>query len=304
MGKRYFWLKLKDDFFDRKEVKKLRRLDGGDSLVVIYLRLLLLSVKCGGRVVFEGVEDSLAEELGLELDEDVGGVGVVLDFCERYGLIERGSDGEFLLTDAATAIGSESRSAERVRRFREKQALHCNGDVTGVKRLCNEDVTLDIEIEKEKEIELEKELDCGGFQDGLGLLDGSGAVGGSGVGSDTAAGVSRVGWVGAGERGSVGGSDGSVVEAYGLWEHEVGVVSPLLAERIAELVGEVGLGPFRRAVEKAVLRGKRNFAYVRATAVGIAAGNDFDEQSRLGRGARNDVVGAKNAVLEILKGDG
>lgn len=43
--KRYFWLKLKDDFFDKKYIKALLKLPQGDSLTVIYLKMQLKSLK-------------------------------------------------------------------------------------------------------------------------------------------------------------------------------------------------------------------------------------------------------------------
>ena len=38
-GKRYYWLKLKDDFFTSKRIKKLRAMAGGDTYLIIYLKL-------------------------------------------------------------------------------------------------------------------------------------------------------------------------------------------------------------------------------------------------------------------------
>ena len=147
-SKKYYWLKLKTDFFFSKEIKKLRRIAGGDTYTIIYLKMLLMSVKTDGKIYYEGVEDTFAEELALSLDEDADNVLVVLNFLERHKLIERGGEDEYFLPEAALAIGSETQGAERVRRFREKQkALPCNADVTAVKRLGN------IEIEKRREEE-------------------------------------------------------------------------------------------------------------------------------------------------------
>ena len=47
-NKKYFWLKLKDNFFNQKEIKKLRRIAGGDTYTIIYLKLQLLSIKKEG----------------------------------------------------------------------------------------------------------------------------------------------------------------------------------------------------------------------------------------------------------------
>lgn len=141
-GKRYYWLKLRTDFFEQKEIKKLRRIAGGDSYVVIYLKLMLLAVKAEGKVMYEGFEDSFAEELALDINENAEDVSVVLSFMERYGLIEQGEVNEYILPETVSAIGSETAGAERVRRLREKRntielqktnrALHCNADVTNV----------------------------------------------------------------------------------------------------------------------------------------------------------------------------
>ena len=153
-NKKFFWLKLKIDFFASKAMKKLRKIAGGDTYTIIYLKLLLLSVKTEGKLYYEGVEDTFVEELALEIDEDVDNIIIVMKFLERQKLIEQGEENEFLLPEAAKAIGSETQGAERVRRFREKtKALPCNADVTIPKRLGN------TEIEKEIDIEIEKEID-------------------------------------------------------------------------------------------------------------------------------------------------
>ena len=44
-SKKYYWLKLKNDFFTSKEMKKLRKIAGGDTYTIIYLKLQLLSLQ-------------------------------------------------------------------------------------------------------------------------------------------------------------------------------------------------------------------------------------------------------------------
>ncbi|WP_110953062.1 phage replisome organizer N-terminal domain-containing protein [Anaerosinus massiliensis] len=152
--KKYYWLKLKNDFFTQKEIKKLRKIAGGDTYTVIYLKIQLLSLQNGGKILFDHVEDSFAEELALELDEDVENVTVTLSFLERYKLIEKVETNEFLLTETVKCIGSESTSAERVRKHRQgKKLLQCNAPVT----IGNTEIEKDIELEKEIDTELELE---------------------------------------------------------------------------------------------------------------------------------------------------
>lgn len=155
--KRYYWLKLKDDFFAQKEIKKLRKVAGGDTYTIIYLKMQLRSVKNGGTLLFEGIEDSFYEELALDLEEEPENVKMTLLFLEKYKLIEELSSEEFLLPSVCDSIGSEGSSAERVRRLREnKKTLQCNEGVTQVKRVGN----VEIEKEKREDIDPEKEAEA------------------------------------------------------------------------------------------------------------------------------------------------
>ena len=143
MGKRYYWLKLPEGFFRQKPIKKLRKIAGGDTYTIIYLKMLLIAMKQDGKIYFEGVEDDFYEELALELDEDSENVKVTVLFLIRQGLMELVDETEYRLTECDKMVGSESASAERVRKHREQKALQCNTNVTGVKHIGN------VEIEKD-----------------------------------------------------------------------------------------------------------------------------------------------------------
>ena len=121
-GKRYFWLKLPEDFFRRGYVRQMRRLPEGDRLTVIYLEMLLLGLKTGGELCYEGAEDP-AEELALELFEPPEEVRAVLDRMTLRGKILPAEEG-FFLTECAEMTGSEGSSAKRMRdqRRRERDA--------------------------------------------------------------------------------------------------------------------------------------------------------------------------------------
>lgn len=119
--KRYYWLKLKEDYFNSPKIKKLRKIAGGDTYTIIYLKMQLLSIKNNGIIEFEKIEPTFQEELALKLDEDVENVSVTLAYLQAQGLIDMNENNEFLLLEASNNIGSESESAERVRQFRENQ---------------------------------------------------------------------------------------------------------------------------------------------------------------------------------------
>jgi len=151
--KKYFWLKLKEDFFTSKEIKKLRKVSGGDTFVIIYLKMQLLSIKQEGYLKFDGVEDSFAEEIALEIDEEIDNVKATLIFLVKFGLVDQMSETELVINEAVKNIGTESESAERVRLHRQRKsqiALLGNGNVTK----CNTEIEKDLELEKEKKFTL------------------------------------------------------------------------------------------------------------------------------------------------------
>ena len=143
MAKRYYWLKLKDDYLDSPKIKKLRKIAGGDTYTIIYLKMQLLSVKNQGVIEYEGIEQTFAEELALKLNEDIDNVKITLSYLESQGLIEASEESTYLLPEALKSIGSETNSADRVRAYRQRKALQCNADVT----TCNTDIDIDRDIE-------------------------------------------------------------------------------------------------------------------------------------------------------------
>lgn len=132
--KRFYWLKLKEDYFNSPKIKKLRKIAGGDTYTIIYLKMQLLSVRNGGIIPFENIEPTLEEELALKLDEDLENVKVTLAYLQTQSLLEANEDNQYLLIEASNSIGSEGQSAERKRRFDARKALQSNGSVTEVKR--------------------------------------------------------------------------------------------------------------------------------------------------------------------------
>ncbi len=149
-NKRYYWLKLKANFFEEKTTKFLRKLPDGDKLVITYLKMQLKSLTTAGVLQYDRLLPSCEEELALILDEDINIVKFTIKALLQCNAIEILDDNSIYLIAMKDLIGNESTSAERVRRFRENQklALQCNTNV----QKCN----TELEIEKELEKELEK----------------------------------------------------------------------------------------------------------------------------------------------------
>ena len=155
-GKRYYWLKLKDDFFSSKRIKKLRKLAGGDTYTIIYLKMQLLAMKKDGILEYTGLEKTFAEELALDLDEEADDVQVTLTYLMSCGLAETSDNVEFFFPYAVENVGSEGAAAQRQRECRaRKMELLCD-NVTEVSQICNGEIEIEKEIEKREDIEIEK----------------------------------------------------------------------------------------------------------------------------------------------------
>ena len=128
-GKRYYWLKLKDDFFLDPRIKKLRKIAGGDTYTVIFLKLMLMTVNSDGVIVHEGIEKNLSDELALKLDEDGKNVEATLIFMQSMQLLKEINPQTFDIPQVRNLTGSESQSAPRVRQHRlnkKLETLQCN----------------------------------------------------------------------------------------------------------------------------------------------------------------------------------
>ena len=154
--KRYYWLKFHSDFFDSKRIKKLRKMAGGDTYTIIYLKMQLKALKSDGILEFTGVEDDFASELALDLDENVEDVKMTLMFLLQYGMCECSDNTHYFLPYVIENTGSETAATQRWRDWKKRQnevkALETNTPPTLPQRTAN----VEKEIEKEKDIEIEK----------------------------------------------------------------------------------------------------------------------------------------------------
>ena len=57
-AKKYYWLKLMKDFFTQPKIKKLRKIAGGDTYTIIYLKLQLLSIDSDATLEYQGIEEN------------------------------------------------------------------------------------------------------------------------------------------------------------------------------------------------------------------------------------------------------
>ena len=134
----------------------------GAEYVVLYQMLCLMTVKTNGKLerqLNEVIIPYDAEKI--QRDTKYFNIDTVRNALQLYihlGLIYKDDNGCLSIADYENLVGSESGSAERVRRFRNSKALHCNDDVTEMKRISNELSNTDIDIDKEIDIDTDKEV--------------------------------------------------------------------------------------------------------------------------------------------------
>lgn len=144
-NRRYYWLQLKDDFFNSKEMKLMRKLPGGEEITIIYLKMMLASLAEQGKLYFEGLAEDLAEELSLIIDEDPEAIRLTLMFLTKKKLLTTSDNYQFNLEQVPEMVGSETASTRRSRKHRENQkVLQCNTNATK----GNGDIDIDIDIDK------------------------------------------------------------------------------------------------------------------------------------------------------------
>lgn len=107
-NKRFYWLKLQDNFFKNARIKKLRRIAGGDTYTIIYLKLMLLTTKSNGMFIYEGIENTIEEEIALKLDEKIEDVKILWQYLLMNQMVEEKDNGDVLIPEVSNNIGSET----------------------------------------------------------------------------------------------------------------------------------------------------------------------------------------------------
>ena len=159
MAKRYYWLKLPKDFFEDKAIKRLRQIAGGDTYTIIYLKMLLKSMEDDGKLFYEGIEDTICDEIALDINENADDVQVTMNYLEKKGLLVV-ADSEVELPRLTEMVGSETDKAELMRKLRNRNKEEGN-NVTEISNNVTKALptVTNCYTEKEKEIEKDIEID-------------------------------------------------------------------------------------------------------------------------------------------------
>ena len=154
-NRKYYYLKLKENYFDDDSIVLLESMQDGVLYSNILLKLYLKSLKHGGRLQLDEDIPYTAQMIATITRQQIGTVERALQIFLKLGLVEVLDSGTFYMSNIELLIGQSSTEAERKRAARlQNKALSAlrtsGGHLSDIR-------PPEIEIELEKEIELETE---------------------------------------------------------------------------------------------------------------------------------------------------
>ncbi|WP_242521117.1 MULTISPECIES: phage replisome organizer N-terminal domain-containing protein [Lactococcus] len=161
-NKKYYYMRLKENFFDSDEMIVLENMDNGDGIIYsnILLKLYLRSLKYEGRLMFNERIPFNPQMLSTIVRHPVGVVEKALKAFVDLGLVEVMDNGAIYMLDIQNFIGKTSTEADRQREYqariaKEKKVVR---NLTGNIGENFEKTTPELEIEIETELKKESEV--------------------------------------------------------------------------------------------------------------------------------------------------
>ena len=158
-NKKYYYLKLKENFYDSEQMIILQNMQDGYLYSDILMKLYLRSLKTNGKLMFNNLIPYTPSVLAQVVRHQVGTVEKALDLFQQLGLIEILENGAIYMLDIQNFIGKSSTEADRIRNYRQEikqEQIEC----TNVQEMYDKstpEIELEIEKELEKDIDIEKE---------------------------------------------------------------------------------------------------------------------------------------------------
>ena len=151
-NRRYYWLKLQENFFDDDTIDFIESQENGEKYVLFYLKLCLKALKNEGKLIRYVGEMLLPfDDVGIAklTRTDIDVVRSALMLFSKIGLIKKLDTGEIFLTQLNEMVGTETQKAKYMRQRRLEQK---GNNVTPMLPDCY----TDIELDKDKDIDIEK----------------------------------------------------------------------------------------------------------------------------------------------------
>lgn len=159
--KRFYWIKLKTDFFEQDAIDFLLSQPNGSDYIALYLKLCTMTANTNGQLATQ-IGEILIPYDTQKIARDtkyfsVDTVIVALELFKKLGLIYESNDNILHVANYENMVGSETSSAKHVREWRgKKKALQCNTNVTHIVTQEYRDKSIEI---RDKSIDIDKEKD-------------------------------------------------------------------------------------------------------------------------------------------------
>lgn len=151
-NKKYYWLKLKRDFFKRHDIRIIEEMPNGKDYILFYLKLLLESIDHEGSLRFSDAIPYNEQMLSVVTNTNIDIVRSAMKLFVELNMMSVFDDQTLYMNEVEKLIGSETRWAEKKRLQRAKE-----DNVPELSSKCPTELELETESYTEKE--KEKELD-------------------------------------------------------------------------------------------------------------------------------------------------
>ena len=156
-SKKYYWLKLKRDFFKRHDIRIIEEMPNGKDYILFYLKLLLESIDHEGTLRFSDAIPYNEQMLSVVTNTNIDIVRSAMKIFTELNMMEVMDDGTFYMAEVNKMIGSETEWARKKRLYRENRNLLEERTSEGQKKTMS-DKSKSIEKELEKDTELEVDV--------------------------------------------------------------------------------------------------------------------------------------------------
>lgn len=164
MAKKYYWIKLKTDFFNSDEIDFLLSQKNGCEYIVLYQMLCLNTANNGGELASRIGEMIVPYDVNKIVRDtkyfSFDTVTIALGLFKQLGLIYEEEGQVLKISNYDAMVGSNTEWAEKKRKYREKQKLLGNtpGQIEGQKEdIVRQEIEIDIEKDIDIDIDIEKD---------------------------------------------------------------------------------------------------------------------------------------------------
>lgn len=160
-AKKYYWIRLKTDFFDQDTIDFLMGQENGAKYVVIYQMLMLKTAQQNGLLATKTNEIMIPYDVKKIVRDtkyfDFDTVTIALELFKKLGLVYEEENNILKLTEVEKLVGSEGKSAQWMRDKRARDNAH-KQITTSSQTTSQSDREIDIDIEKDIDIDIDKDI--------------------------------------------------------------------------------------------------------------------------------------------------